>query len=103
MGATKWRFLANCWQALGLGGMEYGGRTWTWMPTWSAPMDIGGFDPAAAKRGAYAGLVQGWPPRPSPNPSPPQPPQLRQPHNRPPQPPGRLPQGPGGHLPRPGR
>ena len=29
------------------------------MPTWSALMDVGGLDPAAAIRGAYAGLVHG--------------------------------------------
>ena len=28
-GGTHSRFIANCRQALGLVGMEYGGRTWT--------------------------------------------------------------------------
>ena len=71
-----------------------------WTPTWSALMDFGGFNPDAANRGAYAGVVHGiasWPkskPKPAATPAgdPPQP--------HPPQPPGRLRQGPGGHLPR---
>ena len=67
-GGTHWRFIANCWEALGLGGMEYGGRTWT--PTGSALMDMGGFDPAAANRGAYAGLVHGIASRPKSKPKP---------------------------------
>ena len=44
--------------------MEFAGSTWTWTPTWSALMDMGGFDPAAANRGAYAGLVHGIASRP---------------------------------------
>ena len=39
--------------------MEFGGWTWTGMPTWSTILEMGGFDPAAANRGAYAGLVYG--------------------------------------------
>ena len=58
-GGGHWRFIANCWQGLGLGGMEYGASTWTWTPILSALMDMGGFDPEAANRGAYAGLVHG--------------------------------------------
>ena len=58
-GASPWRFIAMCWQAPGLGGMEFAGRTWTWTPTWSAPMEMGRFDPAVANQGAYAGLVHG--------------------------------------------
>ena len=53
---------------LGLGGMEFAGRTWTWTPTWSVIMEMGGFDPAAANRGAYAGLVHGIASRPTRNP-----------------------------------
>ena len=26
--ATYWRFIAMCWQAVGLGGMEFAARTW---------------------------------------------------------------------------
>ena len=26
-GGSHWRFIAMCWQALGLGGMEFTGRT----------------------------------------------------------------------------
>ena len=58
-GATHWRFVANCWQGLGLGGIEYAGKAWTRTPTWSALMDFGGFNPEAANRGAYAGVVHG--------------------------------------------
>ena len=39
--------------------MECVGRTWEWSPAWSEIMGIGGFDPLAANRGAYAGLVHG--------------------------------------------
>ena len=53
-GASHWRFIAMCWQAMELGGMECVGRTWTWTPTWSEIMGIGRFDPSAANRGAYA-------------------------------------------------
>ena len=28
-GGGHWRFIAHCWQAMGLGGMECVGRTWT--------------------------------------------------------------------------
>ena len=58
-GGTYWRFVGNRWQGLGLGGMEYVGKAWTWTPTWSALMDMGGFNPEGADRGAYAGLVHG--------------------------------------------
>ena len=51
-----------------------------WSPTWWAIMKMGGFDPAAGKQGAYAGLVHGIvSPAPSPSPSPPQSPQLEAP------------------------
>ena len=50
-GTTHWRFVANCWQGLGLGGMEYVEKAWTWTPTWSALMDMGGINPAAANQG----------------------------------------------------
>ena len=55
-GGTHWRFVANCWQGLGLGGIEYAGKSWTWTPTWLALMDFVGFSPEAANRGAYAGV-----------------------------------------------
>ena len=32
-GATHWRFVARCWQGLGLGGVEYAGKAWVWTPT----------------------------------------------------------------------
>ena len=63
-GGAHWRFVAKCWQGLGLGGIEYAGKAWTWTPTWSVLMDFGGFNPEAANRGVYAGVVNGiayWP------------------------------------------
>ena len=105
-GASHWQFTSMCLQALGLGGMKFAGRVWTWTPTWSAIMEMGGFAPSAANRGAYAGLVHGIAYRPKPkqaqgprNPrkcAPPPPPAAA-----PPQPPGRLRQGRGSHHPRP--
>ena len=88
-------------QGLCLGGVKWVGKAWVWTPTWMALMDFGGFNPEAANRGAYAGVVHGFASRPQSNPKPaatpaPGPPQ---PH---PQLPGRLRQGPGGHLPRRG-
>ena len=50
--------------------MEYGARTWTWTPTWLALMDMGGFDPEAANRGAYAGMVHSIASRPKSKPKP---------------------------------
>ena len=100
-GASHWRCIAMCWQAMGLGGMECVGRTWTWTATWSAIMRIRGCDPLASNRGAYAGLVCGIASCPQPKPMVPATPAtggLPQPHA--PQPPGRLRQGPRGHLPR---
>ena len=38
------------------------------MLTWSAIMEIGGFDPSAANRVAYAGLMHGISSRPKPKP-----------------------------------
>ena len=69
-GANHRQFVANCWQGLGLGGIEYAGKAWTWTPTWSALMDIGGFNPEAANRGAYAGVVHGIASRPKSKPKP---------------------------------
>ena len=58
-------------QALGLGEMEVAGRVWQWTPTWSEVMRVGGgFDPAVANRGAYAGVVQGITHRPKARPRP---------------------------------
>ena len=52
------------------GGLEFAGRTRTWTPPWWALMEMGGFDPAAANRGAYAGLVHGIASRPKSKPKP---------------------------------
>ena len=84
------------------GEMEYGARTRTWTPTWSALMDMEGFDPEAANRGAYVGKVHGIASRPKSKPKPAATPARGPPAAAPPQPPGRLRQGPWGHLPRPG-
>ena len=40
------------------------------MPPWSALMDFGGFNPEAANRGAYAGVVHGIASRPKTKPKP---------------------------------
>ena len=77
-----------------------GARTWTWTLTWSALMDLGGFNPEAANRGVYAGMVHGIASRPKSKPKPAATPATRAPPQ--PHPPGRLRQGLGGHLPRPG-
>ena len=98
--AGHWRFIPHFCQAMGLGGMECVGRTWTWTPTWSEIMEIEGFDPSAANRGAYAKLVHSIASRPKPNPNAPTTPATGgrpQPHPSP----GGLRQGPGGNLPRP--
>ena len=39
-------------------------------PTWSALLDFGGFNPDAANRGVYAGVVHGIATRPKPKPKP---------------------------------
>ena len=54
----------------GLGGMKYVGKAWTSTPTWSALMNMGGFNAEAAKRGAYAGLVHDIASRPKSKPKP---------------------------------
>ena len=101
-GGTHWRFIANCWQGLGLGGMEYGARTWTWTPNWLALMDMGGFEPEAANQGGgYAGMVHGITCRPNSKPKPAATPAIGgPPATAPPQALGVLRQGPGGNLPR---
>ena len=86
--SSHWRFVATCWQALGLGGMEYAAGAWTWTSTRLALMDKGGFNPDAADRGAYSGWCTASPPGPSQSPSPLQHPQLRPPAAAPPQTPG---------------
>ena len=43
---------------------------WHWSPTWLEVMGAGGFDPAAANRGVYAGVVQGITSHPKPRPQP---------------------------------
>ena len=78
-GAGHWRFIAMGWQAMGLGGMECVGSTWTRTATWSGIVGIGGFDPSAANRGAYAGLVHGIASRPKPKPKAPPTPGLPSP------------------------
>ena len=50
-GATHWQFVAHCWQGLGLGRVEWVGKAWVWMPTWSVLLDFGDFNPKAANRG----------------------------------------------------
>ena len=67
---THWRFVTNCWQGLGLGGIEYAGKAWTSTPTWLGLSDFGSFNPEAAKRGAYAGVVHGIACRPKSKPKP---------------------------------
>ena len=101
-GATTGDSSPTAGRGWALGGMEYAARAWTWTPTWSALMDMGDFNPEAANRGAYAGLVHGIASRPKSKPKPAATPATGghlQPH---PQPPGRLRQGPRGPLPRPG-
>ena len=63
-GAPHYRFVAHCWAGLGLGGMEWKGRTWSFTPEWSAILGFGGFDPHASNRGAYSGVVAGIASRP---------------------------------------
>ena len=58
-GAGRFRFLCHSWEAMGLGVMQVARRTWEWSPTWSEIIGVGGLDPLAATRGAYAGLVHG--------------------------------------------
>ena len=69
-GATHWRFVAHCWQGLGWGGVEWVGKAWVWTPTWSALLEFRGFNPEAANRGVYAGVVHGIATRPKCKPKP---------------------------------
>ena len=69
-GATHWPFVANCWQGLGLGGIEYAGKALTWTRTRSVLMDFGGFNPEAANQGAHAWVVHGIASRPKSKPKP---------------------------------
>ena len=46
------------------------GKAWVWTPTWSALLDFGVFNPEAANRGMYAGVVHGIASRPKPKPKP---------------------------------
>ena len=48
--------------------MQSVGRTWQWSPTWLGIMHVGCFDPSAANRRAYAGLVHGIASHPKPKP-----------------------------------
>ena len=101
-GAGHFRFVCMCWQAMGLGGIQSVGRTWECPPTWSEITRVGGFDPSAANRGAYAGLVHGIASRPKPKPKTPAAPAARgPPRPHPPQPPGHLHQGPRSNPPHP--
>ena len=47
-----------------MGGVEWVEKAWVWTPTWSALLDFGGFNPEAAHRGVYAGVVHGIASRP---------------------------------------
>ena len=69
-GTTHRRFVVNCWQGLGFGGIEYAGKAYTRTLTCSALMDFGGFNPEAGNRGAYAGVVHGIASRPKSKPKP---------------------------------
>ena len=69
-GATHWRFVAHCWQGLGLGRVEWVGKAWVLTTTWSALLDFGGFNPEAVNRGVYAGVVHGIASRPKSKPKP---------------------------------
>ena len=51
---------------MGHGGIQVAGRTSEWLATWSEIMGVGGLDPSAANRGAYARLVDGIASRPKP-------------------------------------
>ena len=53
-----------------MGGVEWVGKAWVWTPTWSALLDFGGFNPEAANRGVYAGVVHGIASRPKSKPKP---------------------------------
>ena len=99
-GGTHWRFVAHSWQGLGLGGVEWVGKAWVWTPTWLALLDFGGFNPEA-----HRGLCRGGARHRHPAQAQAQArrsPRWRPPAAAPPQPRGRLRQGIGGHLPRPG-
>ena len=85
-GGNHWRFIAHCWQGLGLRGVEWVGKAWVWTPTWSALLDFGGFSPEAATRGVYAGVVHGIATRPKPKPKPAATPAGGPPQPRPPNP-----------------
>ena len=69
-GGTHWRFVAHCWHGLGLGGVDWVRKAWVRTPIWSALLDFGGFNPEAANRGAYAGLVHSIASRPKCKPKP---------------------------------
>ena len=45
-------------------------NAWVWTPTWSALLDFGGFNPEAANRGVYTGVVHGIASRPKSKPKP---------------------------------
>ena len=62
-----------------------GGEAWVWSPTWSALLDFGGFNPEAANRGVYAGVVHGIASRPKSKPKPAATPVAPPPRSRTPQ------------------
>ena len=68
---------------------------------WGWQQDMGSFNPEAANWGAYAGFLHGIASRPKSKPKPAATITGGPPQPHPPQPVGRLRQGPGGHLPRP--
>ena len=84
-----------------MGGVEYAGKAGVWTPTWSALLDLRGFNPEAANRGAYAGVVHGIASRPKSKPKPAATPAWCAPQPHPPNPRDALRQGPKGHPPPP--
>ena len=85
-GGTHWRFVSYCWQGLGCGGVEWVGKALVWTPAWSAVLDFGAFNPEAANRGMYAGVVHGIATQPKPKPKPAAAPAGGPPHLHPPNP-----------------
>ena len=50
-GGTHRRFIGNCWQAWGLGGIEFAGRTWNWKPNLVGVDGHGGVRPGGGQPG----------------------------------------------------
>ena len=85
-GATHWRFVAHCWQGLGLGGLSGWRRPGFGRPPGWCCWNSG----VSTLRRRTGGCMPGWctasPPGPSPSPSPPQPPLAAPPQPHPPNP-----------------